>query len=164
MIPSPWVGVILVFATYRLVRLIGWDDFPLAAKIRGRVLGERWVLSGSVAERVAWADERIASAVRDAGFTIVPPNLDRSVLETIERERTEVNLPGKQPSSEAEDVRPAYDRPTLAHLIHCPFCLGFHISLGVYLFWVWQPHWTIVGLMPFALSGAVGLLAKNLDA
>lgn len=54
-------------------------------------------------------------------------------------------------------------RPLLAKFIECPWCVGAWVSLGAYLAWVFEPRWTIYFLMPWALSAAVGLLAKNLD-
>lgn len=56
-----------------------------------------------------------------------------------------------------------YRRPLLAHLIFCPFCVGFWISLGIYLGWVWGQDWALAVYTPFAVSGVVGLIAKNLD-
>jgi hypothetical protein len=72
-------------------------------------------------------------------------------------------LPGKTPDSEVADVRPSYRRPLLAHLVHCPFCLGWWVSLGCYLAYLLAGRWALVALAPFAISGAVGLVAKNLD-
>lgn len=43
MIPSPWVGLILALAAYRITRLIGWDDLPPIAKARWWLLGARTV-------------------------------------------------------------------------------------------------------------------------
>lgn len=56
-----------------------------------------------------------------------------------------------------------YDRPTLEHFITCPFCLGFWLSLIAYACWYVEPKWTVYALAPWALSGAVGLISKNLD-
>lgn len=84
-----------------------------------------------------------------------------SMEEEIERS---VSLPGKTPESLAENVRPAYGRPLLAHLVHCPFCLGWWVSLAVYLAWVALPTAALAIAAPFAISGVVGLVAKNLDA
>jgi hypothetical protein len=75
----------------------------------------------------------------------------------------ELELPGKQPTSEAHGVRPAYDRPVVAHLVHCPFCLGWWISLALYAGWLAAPRGILYAMTPFALSGVVGLIAKNLD-
>lgn len=102
MTPS-WIELaLLVLGSYRLTRLVGWDEFPLAARIRARAIGE-------------------------------------------------------------EGFEPTYRRPTLAHLVHCPFCLGWWISLAAYLAWLVAPTATLYALAPLAISGAVGLVAKNLD-
>jgi len=93
-IPSPWAAIVLTLATFRLLRLIGWDTFPPIASARERLLKGRTLLG---------------------------------------------------------------------ELWGCVYCLGFYVSLVVYLFWLWTPKWTIAILAPFALSGAVGLLARNLD-
>ena len=143
MIPGPWEFVLLALAAYRLTRLGGWDEFPLAARIRAWVIGERWILptfEDDLAREFAKPVEDTGEPVRSTG------------------------LPGKQPHSQVEDVQPAYDRPTLAHLIHCPFCLGWWVSLTVWGSWSLVGHWALVAAAPFAISGAVGLLAKNLDA
>lgn len=56
-----------------------------------------------------------------------------------------------------------FRRPTLEHFLHCPFCLGFWLSVAAYLGWRFEPHWSLTLLAPFALSAAVGLVARNLD-
>ena len=137
-VPSWWQFTLLALAAYRLTRLAGWDDFPLALKVRTAVIGERWVPATP------------------------PPGAEKSEG-TGRVQAGELGLPGKQPTSEVAEVRPAYDRPTLAHLVHCPFCIGFWISLAVYVCWQAWPHGTLVALAPFAISGVVGLVAKNLD-
>lgn len=55
--------------------------------------------------------------------------------------------------------RPAW----LDQLFSCPFCLGWWVSLAVAVTWYVSPTFAVVALLPWALSGAVGLLAKNLD-
>ncbi len=122
MIPSALTMLVMMLAAYRLTRLVGWDDFPLARKTRAWATGETWTDDGA-----------------------------------------EVELPGKTPDSNVEGIRVAYSRPLLAHLVHCPFCVGFWISLATYLAWLTAPTVTMYGMMPFAISGAVGLVAKNLD-
>lgn len=111
MIPTPWIGLILLLGAYRLVRLIGWDDFPPIHRLRARITGETRYTS----------------------------------------------------STESREDIFRYERPLLAHFLACPFCQGFWVSLAVYLCWRFEPTGTIYALAPFALSGAVGLLAKNAD-
>lgn len=92
--PSALELAVVVLAAYRLTRLAGWDEFPLALKLR----------------------ERLTSG-----------------------------------------------RPMIEHLVGCPFCIGFWISLAVYGAWLSAPRPTLYAMTPFAISGAVGLIAKNLD-
>lgn len=40
MIPSPWIGLVLALATFRLTRLVGWDDLPPVVRARAWALGE----------------------------------------------------------------------------------------------------------------------------
>lgn len=56
-----------------------------------------------------------------------------------------------------------YRRPLLAHFLACAFCQGFWTSSAVYALWAALGHWTLYAFVPLALSGAVGLIAKNLD-
>ncbi len=106
MIPGPWVALVLALAAFRLTRLAGWDDFPLAVRVRGWITGEHTI-----------------------------------------RGRAE----------------PLYQRPTLAHLLACPWCIGFWISCAVYVGWLLVPTEALYAAAPFALSAFVGLVAKNLD-
>lgn len=110
MIPGPWVALVLALGAYRLTRLVGWDDFPLALRLRAWATGEAMV---------------------------------------------------RGPNVHGENY--TYRHPTLKKLITCPFCAGFHLSLVIYMLWLWLPAATLYGLAPFALSAAVGLIAKNLD-
>jgi hypothetical protein len=154
--PSVFVALIIGLSAYRLTRLAGWDDFPLALKIRDWIIGTRWIAKGHV-YRLPNGGELTTVHELDAGAVA---DLD---AEVISDRNAEVELPGKQPPSEVEGVRPAYDRPTLAHLVHCPYCVGFWISLAHVAAWyAWHP--TIYVMFPFAVSGFVGLVAKNLDA
>jgi hypothetical protein len=152
-LPSPWVGLVLGLAAYRLTRLGGWDDWPPIAKLRAWLLGERWLPT------LPWSDpgHDVMADMRDAVLR------EQLVEMATEEFADRLNLPGKTPDSEVDDVRPAYDRPLLAHLVHCPFCLGWWVSLAVYVWWVATPAWGLYAVAPFALSGFVGLVAKNLD-
>jgi hypothetical protein len=113
MTPAPWAAAILALGVFRVVRLIGWDVFPVVARVRAWAVGE--TIRYNVAE-----------------------NRDNAIY--------------------------AYRRPTLNYFINCPFCMGFWLSLAIYGLWRWQPDYTVAALFPLALSAAVGLIGKNLDA
>lgn len=56
-----------------------------------------------------------------------------------------------------------YRRPTLNHLIQCPWCLGTYLSIGAFVLARLSPgvaFW-VLGLL--ALGEVVGLVARNLD-
>ncbi len=53
-------------------------------------------------------------------------------------------------------------RERLATFIQCPHCLGFWVSIGIYLLWLWIPTATLVVATPFALSAIVGILGHLL--
>lgn len=57
----------------------------------------------------------------------------------------------------------SFKRPLLAHFLGCAFCQGFWVSAGVYAAWVLEPRGSLYVFVPFAVSGAVGLITKNLD-
>jgi hypothetical protein len=119
MIPTDLTALVLVLAAYRIVRLIGWDDFPPIQRFRDWVTGARFV----------------ATSGPNAGYT------------------------QEQPAHAW-----VYQRPLLAHFLGCAFCVGAWISAAVYVCWLEWPRPTLYGAAPFALSAAVGLIAKNLDA
>lgn len=154
-IPDPWHAIVLAFGCYRITRFLGWDDWPPILRVRQWAIGERWVTTQPVQVEFV---EREFSELTEA-------RLERTGItqDDLPAEAPDLGLPGKQPPSEVSDVRPAYDRPTLAHLVHCPFCLGWWVSLAAYASWNLTPAWTLWLIAPFALSGAVGLLARNLD-
>lgn len=54
-------------------------------------------------------------------------------------------------------------RRLLDDFLGCPWCQGFWLSAGVYVAWLLEPTGTLYAAAPFALSAAVGLIAKNLD-
>lgn len=149
-IPDPWPALVLALGAYRLTRLGGWDDWPPILRVRQWVIGERWVRDLPIGQS---SDSPFTTAqIEEIGTGRLVATAD-----------VEEVLPGKQPPSEVSDVRPAYDRPTLAHLVHCPFCLGWWVSLATYAAWNVSAGWTLWLIAPFALSGAVGLIARNLD-
>lgn len=64
--------------------------------------------------------------------------------------------------AQREDGEWSFRRPTLAHFLACPYCLGAWVSLAVYAAWLSAPVPTLYAMTPFAISGAVGLIAANL--
>ena len=48
----------------------------------------------------------------------------------------------------------------LDKLITCPWCLGFWLSVIAWVAWMLSPAWTVGLAFPWALSAAVGLIAK----
>lgn len=47
MTTTPWHGLLLALAIYRLLRFLAWDTFPPVAHLRAWVLGEQIVTTGS---------------------------------------------------------------------------------------------------------------------
>jgi hypothetical protein len=64
---------------------------------------------------------------------------------------------------ESGDEPPPGFRAKLALFVSCPWCSGAWICAAVWAFWSWQPHWMLVVCVPFAISAAGGIVAKNLD-
>lgn len=120
MLPSPWVGLVLALAVYRLCRLVGWDDFPPVVRVRAWATGCEVVTIGSHNARQGLTGEQVERSFR-------------------------------------------YRRATLAHFLSCPFCFGFWAGVCVYVAWLYEPTWVLYGAAPFALSGAVGIISKQLD-
>ena len=63
-----------------------------------------------------------------------------------------------------ESPIPEQYRDKWATFLTCPWCLGFWVSLGLYLSWVWQSEWTLIVATVFTISAAVGLIRNVLDA
>jgi len=56
------------------------------------------------------------------------------------------------------------DRPTWMLFLTCPWCLGFWVSVALWLAWLEWPRATLVAVTPFAISAVVGLVVKTLDS
>lgn len=67
-------------------------------------------------------------------------------------------LTGEQPTATW-----TFRRPLLAHFLQCAFCQGAWTSGAVYAAWATLGPRSLYAFAPLALSGAVGLVAKNLD-
>ena len=112
MVPDLTIALYLALATFRIVRLIGWDDFPPIARLRGRITGQ---------------------------------------------------LPTRYSASEARGPIIEHRRETLAKFIECAWCQGFWVGCAVYVAWLAAPTAALYVLFPFALNGAVGIIARMLD-
>lgn len=58
---------------------------------------------------------------------------------------------------------PGSGRKTLAEFVHCPWCLGFWLSLAAVAAYHEWPHATRWILLPFAVSALVALAAVTFD-
>lgn len=47
--------------------------------------------------------------------------------------------------------------------LHCPWCLGFWITVAWWGAWLIWPHATVLIAVPFAANALVALVAQNLD-
>ncbi|HEX5029825.1 MAG TPA: DUF1360 domain-containing protein [Candidatus Eisenbacteria bacterium] len=56
--------------------------------------------------------------------------------------------------------RPQNYREKLDELITCPWCLGFWVSIGWWLFWVVWHQGAVWVAVPFAIGAVVGYLGK----
>lgn len=63
---------------------------------------------------------------------------------------------------EAHDPEGRYKRE-LDIFLHCPWCLGFWVTVAWWGAWQLWPQQTTWFAVPWALSAFVGLLVKNLD-
>jgi hypothetical protein len=52
-IPAAWPAVVILLGTFRIVRLIGWDDLPPIVRLRGWAIGAHLQQTGSVNDRMA---------------------------------------------------------------------------------------------------------------
>lgn len=58
------------------------------------------------------------------------------------------------------DPVPATFREGLSEFVLCPWCLGFWITLAWWAAWQVDEHLALIAATPFALSTAVGMIAK----
>lgn len=64
MIPHPWHALILALAMIRLMRLAGWDDFPLAIKSRDWLTGAEEYRVGSTNAMLGQSAEQPTVEIR----------------------------------------------------------------------------------------------------
>ncbi len=56
-----------------------------------------------------------------------------------------------------------HPRKKLAEMVHCPWCLGAHLSIAVSVAYYFWPRGTWWVMLPFAVSAAVALVATCFD-
>lgn len=56
-----------------------------------------------------------------------------------------------------------YRRPTLHHLIQCPWCLGSYLSVGAFALARFSPGVAVWILGPLAVGELVGIYVRNFD-
>lgn len=131
-----WLAVIaLPFAAFRLTRLVGWDEITVDVRTAICGVSDRYYVD------LSKFVEDVKGAGRDPWNT---PMLSRE----------------GEPLMLGSVISPR--RYYLAKLLHCPWCVGFWISLGLCAWTFWWDTTTVV-LTTLAVSSLVGLIAKNLD-
>jgi len=58
---------------------------------------------------------------------------------------------------------PQQYRSGLDAFLHCAFCLGFWIGLAWWAVWLAIDEWALWAATPWALSAAIGLIARQWD-
>lgn len=59
MIPSPWVAAVLALASFRVFRLVAWDDLPVIVRLRRRLTGASVRRTGSLAALHGMSNDRV---------------------------------------------------------------------------------------------------------
>lgn len=112
-IPDWWEFVLLSLATYRTVRLIGWDVITRPIRVR--------VTHRSEIEGTVYVNPRTG------------------------------------------EVGGGYRRG-VDEFLHCPFCLGFWVSVAWWAAWYAWPRATLGVAAPLAIAAIVELVGRNLDS
>lgn len=147
-VPS-WIAFVIVsLGVFRLVRLAGWDDLTIG--LRHRVTGVGDDQHHQIAAMV--------DAFRQGGWDPWDPEDRQQVNDALRETDPDSGLP-----ADAPPIPIGPRRFYLSKMIRCPWCVGFWISLLVWLLWLAWPS-VVVGLnVPLAFSAIVGLVSKNLD-
>lgn len=112
---------------------------------------------------VAW--DELTAAPR-AALSGVPDAKYAALAKRIEDIRADGLDPWSYTPPGHTQLRITPRRYYVAKLLHCPWCVGFWISLACALvaYWWWLDISLLTALaLAFALSAFVGLVAKNLD-
>lgn len=147
MIPDPWPALILALGTYRLVRLVAFDD--ITASLRAWITGLTDDHYNGTEEITGWAE-----LVWNAQQREIDPWKD--------------GIPGD--AAKSQMLRPGRIRMPIgrfrfkiAQLLHCAWCAGFWVSLATYGAWYAAGYATMTVATPLALSAVVGLVSKHMD-
>lgn len=130
---------LLALATYRLARIIGWDDITI--RLRGWVTG-----------------------VPDRDYDFWVHVLEQELAAGHDPWRSGLRGRVDGPTGKIDRPPVTHARWDLAKLLRCPWCLGFWLSIVVVACWLSWPRGTLFAATPLAVSAIVGLVAKNLDA
>jgi hypothetical protein len=149
--PSALAAVLLALAAFRITRLVGWDDLTIPIR--------RWICGMGDPEHHALAD--MVNTLEQEG--IDPWTRDG-------QDEASAYLARQLTAQHGEQFDGLRWRPDVGHarfyvskLIHCPWCAGFWISLGVWAVWLWAPTVAVGLSVPLFFSAVIGLVAKNLD-
>ena len=139
-----------MFVTYRRGKLPGrWVQHDETG-------GDAHSGGGSVSVPSPWVAILLALAV----FRIYRLIAEDTILDGPRRKILRL---GNEWMKEGDKV-PETFRAHWSAFITCPWCLGFWLSLLAWVAWLIFPTETVFLAVPWALSAAVALVAKNLDA
>lgn len=74
-----------------------------------------------------------------------------------------LNRPREWLVRRAQHEIPGKYRKEVDIFLHCPWCLGWWITLAWWGAWLVWPHATVLIAVPFAANAVVALVAQNLD-
>jgi hypothetical protein len=152
--PGFWSALLLILAAFRTARLIGWDD--ITAPLRARLL---------ITDADYWEWQEVADLMRHQGLD-PHDGYQRRMAVKQENHRRNALAVDNEETIELLHVPddPGRVRAYIAQLIHCPWCSGFWLALLWWAGWLSAAGVTLWIATPLALSAAVGLIGKHLDA
>lgn len=168
--PGWYALIILGLGTYRLCRLIGWDEItaPLRPKLTGLSDAEysQWTYALNAlqhADRDPWdfyygPGEAQAFLVDvAAGLGIADP--DQVTLPPMINDRIEKTMSMRGPSRYGLVPFTRWEWYG-SKLIRCPWCLSVYVGGAAWLSWQVWPHATLAGMSIPALWAVAGFLGK----
>lgn len=178
--PSWYALVLVSLAVFRLWRLLALDD--ITATLRGRITipdeaHSQWTYVLDALEKIGadpwrYAGWHSTAFVMDAadglgirGDIELPPLVVQRISMFAREYPGGVDVENRPPAGglpaglSSQVVPFSKQRWYWSRLVHCPHCLGAHLSVAVWLAWQAAPHATLVFAVPFAVSAVVGLVA-----